>query len=1080
MHFQNLWKFCCPQGVDSNTFRTPPEFLNYKLSLPEVWDYHLDHSPQHPLFIYEDTPGKICTLSWGEAVRAVHRVGRIVQSQARVLGLPENNSSCPHVIGILAIKDTITSWALLTGIIRAGFQAFEISPKNSAVAVAHLLRRTNCRMIFISEDAATKDLCHKAVDELEIKIPVVSSPNFHDVFRDEGDKFVRLPPIFPPNLDMPALIFHSSGSTSFPKHISISHNALAVWSSIPHRGDFDLCGRIAATHSIPMFHIYGMVNILWSSGSGVTMSVFKPEDPPIIPTPDRVLSQASATISSFLITVPLFLETWAQHDDSIQVLQTFDTIMYGGGPLQAKCGNFLAENRVKITSGFGSTESGPCSLIFTSASSLEEWDYFELTSPHLIYLRPEEGLENIYEPIFLSSETLALAVINSEVDGRPAFETKDLISPHPTKPWLWKAFGRVDDQIMHSSGEKTNPGPLEIIISQHPNVRGCLIFGRARFRAGLLVQPVENKTFDPTDVAKFISFIDEIWPAIEEANTFAPKHSRIFKEMIIVTDPVRPLQFTPKGTLRKKVALDEYAAEIDQLYNNTEFKNQGQADDLLRPKSWDEESCLTLARAVVGSVLRQPLSDDDDIFLYGADSLQAMAIRNTILRALGQSWGDRSTLSLNFVYSNPSISALARYISRVASGTVVSIDASTFLNAKVSEIHALVKKFTSSFPIHNPVQSRINKGDVILLTGTTGSLGAHILAELSRDPDVTRIYALNRADARREINVSERQKSALEKYKIDSEGIDFAKVVFLVGNLAKPDLGLSIDLHKELVESLTCIIHNAWKVDFNIPLSSYEPLIRSVRNLVDLALASPFSSPTRIVFTSSVAVVQGICWKEGCPVPEIFVTDPSVAIGSGYGESKWIAERILEEAGKNTTLAPVVVRVGQLCGSTKHGSWNASEWFPSIVLSHKEVCCLPAAEGMVTWIPVDTAAKAIVEMRMSNQPVMHVVHPMPTSWSSIIEPIAQSLKVPTVPYNDWLATLENLQEESALKVNASHLIAIYRRQVDNSDAEVLTAIRLENFEALKASRTLSDANLPVLCSDDTHRWLGYWRSIGLV
>ncbi|TDL25104.1 hypothetical protein BD410DRAFT_697901, partial [Rickenella mellea] len=146
-----------------------------------------------------------------------------------------------------------------------------------------------------------------------------------------------------------------------------------------------------------------------------------------------------------------------------------------------------------------------------------------------------------------------------------------------------------------------------------------------------------------------------------------------------------------------------------------------------------------------------------------------------------------------------------------------------------------------------------------------------------------------------------------------------AKVVFLVGNLAKPDLGLSIDLHKELVESLTCIIHNAWKVDFNIPLSSYEPLIRSVRNLVDLALASPFSSPTRIVFTSSVAVVQG--WKEGCPVPEIFVTDPSVAIGSGYGESKWIAERILEEAGKNTTLAPVVVRVGQLCGSTKHGSW---------------------------------------------------------------------------------------------------------------------------------------------------------------
>lgn len=31
---------------------------------------------------------------------------------------------------------------------------------------------------------------------------------------------------------------------------------------------------------------------------------------------------------------------------------------------------------------------------------------------------------------------------------------------HPTKPGFFKVVGRADDQLMLSTGEKTNPGPL--------------------------------------------------------------------------------------------------------------------------------------------------------------------------------------------------------------------------------------------------------------------------------------------------------------------------------------------------------------------------------------------------------------------------------------------------------------------------------------------------------------------------------------------------------------------------------------------------------------------------------------------
>jgi hypothetical protein len=67
---------------------------------------------------------------------------------------------------------------------------------------------------------------------------------------------------------------------------------------------------------------------------------------------------------------------------------------------------------------------------------------------------------------------------NTTINKRNAYAVGDLIVQHPTDPTRWKIYGRVDDQIMLSTGEKvpfmteeglawtdihnvqTNPGPL--------------------------------------------------------------------------------------------------------------------------------------------------------------------------------------------------------------------------------------------------------------------------------------------------------------------------------------------------------------------------------------------------------------------------------------------------------------------------------------------------------------------------------------------------------------------------------------------------------------------------------------------
>lgn len=74
------------------------------------------------------------------------------------------------------------------------------------------------------------------------------------------------------------------------------------------------------------------------------------------------------------------------------------------------------------------------------------------------------------------------------------------------------------------------------------------------------------------------------------------------------------------------------------------------------------------------------------------------------------------------------------------------------------------------------------------------------------------------------------------------------------------------------------IIHNAWPVNFNIAIASFEPHICGVRRLVDFSNAARKRVP--IVFISSVGEVDN--WIAAEPVPEEKVGNLALA-GTGYG-----------------------------------------------------------------------------------------------------------------------------------------------------------------------------------------------------
>lgn len=91
------------------------------------------------------------------------------------------------------------------------------------------------------------------------------------------------------------------------------------------------------------------------------------------------------------------------------------------------------------------------------------------------------------------------------------------------------------------------------------------MFGRERTQVAVLIEPVESKAFDPADESALAAFRNSIWATVEEANKVLPAFGRVFKEMILVTHPNKPLPRAAKGTVNRKAAIQAYEQEINAM-----------------------------------------------------------------------------------------------------------------------------------------------------------------------------------------------------------------------------------------------------------------------------------------------------------------------------------------------------------------------------------------------------------------------------------------------------------------------------------------------------------------------------------
>ncbi|MCJ1401925.1 hypothetical protein MMC11_005142 [Xylographa trunciseda] len=870
----------------------------------------------------------------------------------------------------------------------------------------------------------------------------------------------------------PFIVIHTSGSTGLPKPITLRQGGLATIDAHHLISPLNGCkpqveiseGPARVFSSLPPFHVK-IAGVMLSLAIALYFNetiIWPPPGRPVsIDMVEDLLDNVSLDVC---FVAPSILEEMSQSESSLKKLEKVKYVETTGGPLSKIAGDKISKY-TNILNALGSSESSLAPIFHKDP---EDWIYFHY-DPKMKGIDFREIDNGVYEQFVVRHpSTDPFHSLWYTFPDKNEISTHDLFSKHPSKPDLWMYMGRSDDLLVFSNGEKYNPLTMESTLLSHPAVNGAIVVGHARFQPAALI---ELKGSPPQSDREKQELLDSFKPYVAKVNDSAPGFAKLRRDHVAFIGPDKPMLRTDKGTIKRSATAKLYEKEIDKLYADAE-----DATASLSTIQLDARDQIALTKSLRYLIIQvaglQDIRENDDIFAAGADSLQVMnLVRQLRASFTGKEGGIPAHLiSPRIVYSNPTASKMAKALRGLL---IRGEDMNEKLERdRTNRMEDMLAKYSKN-------------NLVIILTGSTGSLGSYLLDYLLRSPQVSRVICLNRGQG------EEKQKIANASRGLISEWDD--KVSFLSTDLSKARLGLSSNDYDLLVREASFIIHNQWQVDFNLSLESFEPHIAGVRDLIDLSSQSSKKPP--ILFTSSISTLGHWLVKHpGEKVPERAFHDFSIPTSMGYGESKYVAEQLLELAAKKSGVSAAICRIGQLAGPVnKSGMWSKQEWLPSVsieprncllrsqevflynaltkahiqlVASSKYLGKVPKnipSQDTVQWVPVDATARIIVELVLSDakEPTYpawtkyhNIINPHYGSWKALIPTIVKNLgeDIEPVSFGAWFDALEATaaKPQDVAKNPAIKLLEWFEQmKAGGEEAELETAETATRSETLR-------------------------------
>ncbi|KAI0468452.1 male sterility protein-domain-containing protein [Xylaria cf. heliscus] len=1072
-------------------------------SIPDIID---DVAKSEPLKVFasipisEDLSDGYIDVSYRDVANAINRASWWLSES---LGLA-NTSEVFSYIGPNDLRYSI----FLVAAIKCGYQMMLPSPRNSRKYQVELLQRSNSKTVLCASSHTRHIDELQEEDDLDIFFAVV--PELSEILEETEVVVYPFNKYYSEIRKSKFMILHTSGSTGPPKPISFSIESTTTEDA--HQSLDDPCHklwwRLFANRryflGMPCFHSAGIWCSLFMPVYFGSTVVYGPAKRPL--TSDIA---ANAMISGRVeggFYPPSILEDLSKSPSNLERIRKLDFIAYGGGALSKPVGDKLS--RITTLHNFiGFTEaSAPPRFVMDP----EDWEYFEF--------HPASGFVAKHHHDDLYTMTFERNPMHESIQScfrifpdLAEYSPGDLISRHPKKENLWTHRGRMDDLVVLSNGEKFNPIPIEEVLRSCHYVKDVIVSGEGRFQASVLVEkdPESAPSASDTDI------VESLWPFVERANENSSAHSRITKSLILITSSQKPFSRSAKGTLQRKATIKNFEGELNELYTSStagshhrpivkpslaiQVEPKGEdnrvptrrepspnkpktATPIIRQRVVSKSVSIlsaTSIRELVATVCNiHPASDKDDLFELGMDSLQATEVVDQ-LKEMSSLWPQDREAAIKLLYANPSIQGIAntiqlRFDTEERPGTNSSAqllmpDESHVIGS--ASVEGLVEKYTAD--LHQLLPSRAK---TVVLTGATGSLGCFLLEFLINEPSVSRIICLHRGE-----NGKQRQEIASRKrgllFNPGKTSVDFFPI-----DLSRGDLGLQPDHLSDIHANADALIHNAWNVDFNQHLTSFETHIAGVRKLAELAARS--QRRARLIFVSSIASV--INWDTSLgEVPEKVHANYSVAGSGGYSQSKHTAEQILQKFAASADLSVSIVRVGQIAGPiASPGTWNSSDWLPMLVKTSKALGILPKSLGTgddVDWVPIDVVAEVFMQVlrhelhsnHESHCQVYHIANPHKTSWGALLPATCHVLgsNIRLVPFQEWVHELqeEGSKDYDIQKLPALKILPFYKAMVAPPEARMPV---LDTTQTALVSRAL--ANVEAVQGVWMERWIAAW------
>jgi thioester reductase-like protein len=302
------------------------------------------------------------------------------------------------------------------------------------------------------------------------------------------------------------------------------------------------------------------------------------------------------------------------------------------------------------------------------------------------------------------------------------------------------------------------------------------------------------------------------------------------------------------------------------------------------------------------------------------------------------------------------------------------------------------------------------------------------------------------------------------------------RIVAQPGDLAKPQFGLPGDEWQRLAREIDAIYHNGAWVNLFYAYSTLKPTTvlgtQEVLRLASLAQVKP------VHYISTT----GVFFSAGGPAPELIdeTTDLRGIAGliGGYGQSKWVAERLVHLAGERG-LPVTVYRPGRIGGHSRTGLGNADDLLFRILQGSIQLGCAPELDADVELSPVDYVSGALVYL--SRQPAsrgqtFHLINPRLVPWNRMLSWVDElGAPLRRLSWEDWVLELNRAAERST--DNALYpLLPVLRSQPSAEAGEgPETEAREPRFSCARTQQALAGSGIhcPELDLDQLRLHLGH-------